>query len=78
MMNNAAVVFAFIHKIRRGYYQAVFTVAEEDPLASTEQEITGKFVRYLEDVIRTYPDMWLWSHRRWKWEWKKEYGEVMG
>lgn len=74
--NNAAVVFAFIHKVRRGYYQAEFTLTEENPSAVTEQELTGKFVRYLEDVIRTYPDMWLWSHRRWKWEWKEEYGEV--
>lgn len=76
MANNTVVVFAFIHKTRRGYYEAVFTVAEENPTATTEQELTGKFVRYLEDVIRTYPDMWLWSHRRWKWEWKEEYGEV--
>jgi KDO2-lipid IV(A) lauroyltransferase len=77
IMNDTAVVFAFIHKKRRGYYQAVFTVAEDNPASSTEQEITGKFVRYLEDVIRQHPDMWLWSHRRWKREWKEEYGEVM-
>jgi KDO2-lipid IV(A) lauroyltransferase len=74
--NDAVVVFAFIHKIRRGYYEAVFTVAEENPTTLTEQELTGKFVKYLEAVIRQYPDMWLWSHRRWKWEWKTEYGEI--
>lgn len=75
--NDTSVVFAFIHKPRRGYYEAVFTLAEEDPATSTGQELTQKFVLYLEDVIRQYPDMWLWSHRRWKWEWKKEYGEVI-
>jgi Kdo2-lipid IVA lauroyltransferase/acyltransferase len=75
--NDAVVVFAFIHKAKRGYYQAVFTVAEDAPSTTTEQELTGKFVTYLEDVIRQYPDMWLWSHRRWKWEWKEEYGEVI-
>ena len=74
--NNTAVVFAFIHKPRRGYYEAVFSLAEEDPATLTEEELTKKFVRYLEDVIRQYPDMWLWSHRRWKWEWKPEYGEI--
>jgi KDO2-lipid IV(A) lauroyltransferase len=74
---NTAVVFAFIHKPRRGYYEGVFTVAEKDPATSTEQELTQKFVSYLEDVIRQYPDMWLWSHRRWKWEWKKEYGDII-
>jgi KDO2-lipid IV(A) lauroyltransferase len=77
IVNDAAVVFAFIHKPRRGYYEAVFSLAEENPVASTEQDLTKKFVLYLEDVIRQYPEMWLWSHRRWKWEWKQEYGNVL-
>jgi Kdo2-lipid IVA lauroyltransferase/acyltransferase len=76
--NNTAVVFAFIHKPRRGHYEAVFSLAEADPSNSSEQKISQKFVVYLEDVIRKYPDMWLWSHRRWKWDWKPEYGEVVG
>lgn len=74
--NSTAVIFAFIHKPRRGYYEIVFSLAEKDASQSTEIELTGRFVKYLEDVIKQYPDMWLWSHRRWKWEWKPEYGEV--
>lgn len=77
ILNNTAVVFAFIHKRKRGYYEAVFTVIEKSSAQTTETELTGRFVTYLEDVIRQYPDMWLWSHRRWKWEWKAEYGEVI-
>lgn len=77
IVNDAAVVFAFIHKPRRGYYEAVFTLSTDDPASMTEQELTKKFVFYLEDVIRQYPDMWLWSHRRWKHEWKPEYGEIL-
>ncbi|MFI5132835.1 MAG: lysophospholipid acyltransferase family protein [Chitinophagales bacterium] len=75
--NNTVVVFAFIHKIRRGYYQSVFSVATENPSEFTEQELTKKFVDYLEDVIKTYPDMWLWTHRRWKHKWKEEYGKII-
>jgi len=75
--SNTAVIFAFIHKPRRGYYEAVFSLAEENPVALTEEELTKKFVLYLEDVIKQYPDMWLWSHRRWKWEWKPEYGAIV-
>jgi len=75
--NDTVVVFAFIHKPRRGYYEAVFSLAEENPAALSEQELTKKFVHYLENVIRHYPEMWLWSHRRWKWEWKPEYGEII-
>lgn len=27
---------------------------------------TAKFTKVIEDVIRQYPDQWLWVHRRWK------------
>ena len=74
--NNTIVVFAFIHKPKRGYYKAVFSLAEENASEITEADLTKKFVRYLEEVIRKYPEMWLWSHRRWKWEWKPEYGFI--
>ena len=75
--NNTAVVFAFIHKPRRGYYEAVFTLGAEDAGAFTELELTQKFALYLEDIIKQYPDMWLWSHRRWKYDWKPEYGDII-
>jgi KDO2-lipid IV(A) lauroyltransferase len=75
--NKTIVVFAFIHKPKRGYYEAVFSLAEENPAGIREAELTQKFVHYLEDVISKYPQMWLWSHRRWKWEWKPEYGNII-
>lgn len=75
--NDTAVVFAFIHKPKRGYYEAVFSVAETNPAASNEQELTKKFVLYLENTIKQNPEMWLWSHRRWKHEWNPEYGPVI-
>jgi Kdo2-lipid IVA lauroyltransferase/acyltransferase len=76
-LNDTAVVFAFIHKPKRGHYEAVFSLAVEDPQTMTEEELTEKFVRYLEGVIRQYPESWLWSHRRWKWDWSPEYGEII-
>lgn len=76
-LNSTAVVFAFIHKPRRGYYEAVFSSPIMDTKNLSEQELTRQFVDYLEDVIKKYPDMWLWSHRRWKHEWKPEYGELL-
>jgi KDO2-lipid IV(A) lauroyltransferase len=76
VINQSAVVFAFIYKIKRGYYEVVYTREEENAAVTTEEELTRRFVRYLEDVIRKYPDMWLWSHRRWKHQWKAEYGDI--
>jgi len=70
---NIPVVFANIEKPRRGHYKVVLTLAEEQPAALEKGELTLRYARYLENAIRQQPDMWLWSHRRWKREWKEEY-----
>jgi KDO2-lipid IV(A) lauroyltransferase len=70
--NNTIVLFAFIAKPKRGYYNVTFSLVEETPQNTTEEMLTQKYVRYLEDVIRRNPSMWLWSHRRWRREWKGE------
>lgn len=75
--NDAAVVFVQFTKKKRGYYQAHFELATDDPNSLPETALTRTYVRYLEDVIRAHPEMWLWSHRRWKHEWKPEYGKVL-
>jgi len=72
-LNDLPVFFCNISKIRRGYYDAQFTYVEEHPALFPEGDLTVRFARFLEDVIRKYPSMWLWSHRRWKREWKEEY-----
>lgn len=28
--------------------------------------LSARMLKYLEDVIRTYPDQWFWMHKRWK------------
>ena len=75
--NDAAVVFAHFVKKKRGVYEFYFQVGAEDPLNLPETELTKIYIRYLESVIRKHPEMWLWSHRRWKHEWKPEYGPVI-
>lgn len=75
--NNAAVVFLNVTKIKRGYYQVHCELAALDPQTLPAMEITRQYIRYLEKVIRSHPEMWLWSHKRWKHEWKPEYGNVI-
>ena len=70
---NIPVVFIHFTKVKRGYYEAHPTMAEENPGSLPEGELTRRYIRYLEDTIGRNPDMWLWSHRRWKKEWKEEY-----
>lgn len=77
-MNNTLVFFLFIQKLKRGHYSIRIEKQEIDPRQLEEGELTKMFVQYLEKTIRQHPDMWLWSHRRWKHEWKPEYGERIG
>ena len=75
--NDTAVVFINFTKTRRGYYEAHPQLATADPRTLPEKELTKIYIQYLERVIRASPEMWLWSHRRWKHEWKPEYGEII-
>jgi KDO2-lipid IV(A) lauroyltransferase len=70
---NTAVVFVALYKTARGKYILDFVLGTEDAGELPEGETTRLYARFLESVIRPHPDMWLWSHRRWKREWKEEY-----
>jgi len=70
------VVFASIQKPRRGHYHGTMHLACMDASTLPEGELTRSYVRHLENVIRSQPDMWLWSHRRWKHGWKDDYASM--
>ncbi|OLY93905.1 KDO2-lipid IV(A) lauroyltransferase [Cnuella takakiae] len=70
------VVFCYFTKVKRGYYKGDFFLAEEHPAALPKGVLTYRYIQFLERVISESPDMWLWSHRRWKHEWRPEYGMV--
>lgn len=61
------VVFCEVRrKKKRGYYSCKFTTLVENPDAYPEHEITHIHNRFTEEIIRSEPAYWLWSHRRWK------------
>jgi len=70
---NLPVLFTHIIKPKRGHYRAFLEVACEDPGTLKEGELTLRYARYMEKVIRLNPEMWLWSHRRWKRTWDSAY-----
>jgi KDO2-lipid IV(A) lauroyltransferase len=35
------------------------------------RSMTARYVKFIEENIRRYPDQWLWTHNRWK-PYKKE------
>ena len=60
------VVFCHIDRVKRGYYCCTFTTLVEEPAAIPGHGITDIHNRFTEDIIRHKPELWLWSHRRWK------------
>jgi Kdo2-lipid IVA lauroyltransferase/acyltransferase len=72
---NLPVLFTHIVKPKRGCYHGHFEVACEDPNYLKEGELTLLYARYMEKVIRNNPEMWLWSHRRWKHSWNVAYSK---
>lgn len=63
---NEPVLFARIQKPRRGYYEVDFEIIAENPRDTQPFEITHRHVQALERAIKSQPEVWLWSHRRWK------------
>ncbi|MCO4294478.1 lysophospholipid acyltransferase family protein [Solitalea sp. MAHUQ-68] len=65
-MMNCPVVFCDIRKTERGRYKVTFFPLVENPNDTAEGEITEMHINQLEKAINEQPEIWLWSHRRWK------------
>ena len=70
LRTEAAVVPVFIlWDEGKGKYRLRFDPAlEVKRTGDTERDVgenTARFTKVIEEVIRRYPDQWLWIHRRW-------------
>ncbi|NOX45896.1 MAG: lysophospholipid acyltransferase family protein [Chlorobi bacterium] len=63
---NMPVLYADMKRVKRGYYEIYLSVLVEEPKGLEDGEITRRFAKKLEDVVRKQPENWLWSHKRWK------------
>lgn len=63
---DSVVLFTSYKKISRGKYEVTFIPIEENPAESTEGTIIEKYANQLEAAITNEPELWLWSHKRWK------------
>jgi KDO2-lipid IV(A) lauroyltransferase len=70
--NNSAVVFVNSAKPKRGYYHMNYTLVTTEPNSYPEGALTKEFIRLIEQSIINYPSNYLWSHRRFKHEFKEE------
>ena len=63
---GAALFFVRMKRVKRGYYTAHFELFAEDASKMAEFEPTNRYYELLEKEIRENPELWLWTHNRWK------------
>ncbi|MCW3087596.1 MAG: Lipid biosynthesis acyltransferase [Sediminibacterium sp.] len=77
-LTNTPVVFAHFYKVKRGYYHTEFKLLTATPREFETGKLTQLFATCVENAIREKPANYLWSHRRWKWEFNEEtYGHLV-
>jgi Kdo2-lipid IVA lauroyltransferase/acyltransferase len=67
-MINGEVVFFKVSKPKRGHYHIDIIPWKGNIQNSQEHEITDWHLRVLEQTIKERPELWLWSHKRWKYQ----------
>lgn len=66
---NHPVLYAHVSKPKRGHYIFRYEMMCTPPYTDqSEHSITDHFIELLEDNIRHQPEIYLWSHNRWKWK----------
>ncbi len=70
LRTGAPVLMAFTIRNPDDTYTIRSEELAVDDLEGTEservRELTKRHTQYLEGIIREYPHLWLWQHRRWK------------
>ncbi|MCL6257873.1 lipid A biosynthesis acyltransferase [Aquiflexum sp. TKW24L] len=62
-----AVFFVNLKRPKRGKYTITYQLVCEPPYADTPaHSVTDEFIRLTEKGIREQPEIYLWSHNRWK------------
>lgn len=62
------VFYLELQRIRRGYYHCEYKLIYDGKEQVEPYEITERYVRALERTIVRRPELWMWSHNRWKYK----------
>ena len=63
---NQVLLYPSYKKVKRGYYELTFVLLDDQPQEHPEFSVIEKYISAIEENICIIPEMWLWSHRRWK------------
>lgn len=65
---NYPVFALHVRRPKRGYYESRFDLISMTPQDTADGEITTAYARLLEKNILEQPELWLWTHNRFKWK----------
>lgn len=65
---GCAVVYVHITKPERSHYRIRLELISDQPDTTDQYTITERFAHLLESDIQQQPELWLWTHNRWKWK----------
>lgn len=63
---NMEAWFVDIQRVKRGFYDVKFVPMSADPKALPEHKLTEIYYEMLEQMIRRQPELYLWTHRRFR------------
>jgi len=63
---DTEVWYWHISRKRRGYYRCDIQLMYEHTKDLPDFAVTERYMRLLEDNIKECPELWLWTHNRWK------------
>ena len=58
--------FLNMKRVKRGYYEAELVKLHENPQSLSELELTAAYYRTLEQMIKNQPELYLWTHNRFR------------
>ncbi len=67
-LNNTAQVFAYFYSTKRGHYHLQYEVMTTAPNYFKDGQLTALYVKMLEEKVKQNPANYLWSHKRWKYD----------
>ena len=60
------ILFAYTKRVAPGRYEVMLEEIYDGKEDVAQHEITQRYATRLEEMIREQPELWMWSHKRWK------------
>lgn len=66
VLTQFQVVYQSVKKVKRGYYEVTSIELAKPPYEKDDNSVMDQYISEVEKAIRERPELWLWSHNRWK------------